>query len=109
MAAVPGTAMAAATVTPAVGVTRTPLAAASAWAGRRGARLPRSREATLLANRTAARAAGRPVAAAGAVESIEEWLAADTETDLETEKALACVSPACSANPCMVGEKLEMG
>lgn len=93
MAAVPGMAMAVATVTPAVGVTRTPLAAESELAGRRGGPLPRSREATLLVKRTAAQVAGLPEGAEGAVGSIEEWPAADTEMDLEI-KSKSCVNPA---------------
>jgi len=81
MEAVPGMAMAAATVTPAVGVRRTLLAVASAWAGRRGGPPPRLREATPLVMGTAARAAERPAVAAAVVESIEGWPAAVTEKD----------------------------
>lgn len=83
MAAVPGMAMAVVTVTPAVGVTHTHLAVVSEWAGRRGARLPLSREATLLVIRTAAQAVEGHAAAAVAIDLIEGWLAADTELDLE--------------------------
>lgn len=90
MAAVPGTDTAVATVTPAAGATRTPLAAASEWADWSGGRPPRpSREATLLAMRTAARAAGRPAVAGVAAEaagSITGSLAADTEMDLRKEE-----------------------
>ena len=81
MAAVPGMAMAVATVIPAVGVIPIPLAVGNEWAGKKEGQLPQSREATLLVKRTAAQVAGRLVAAAGAVESIEEWPAADTEMD----------------------------
>lgn len=84
MAAAPGMAMAAVTITPAVGVNHIHLAAVSEWAGRRGARLPLSREATLLAIRTAIQVAEGHVVAAVAIEPIGEWLAADTELNLET-------------------------
>lgn len=83
MAAVPGMAMAVVTVTPAVGVTHIPLAVVSEWAGRRGGQLPLSREATLLVIRTAAQAAEHFVAAAVAVVLIEEWVAADTDMDMD--------------------------
>lgn len=83
MAAVPGMAMAVVTVTPAVGVTNTHLAVASEWAGRRGARLPLLREATLLVIRTAAQVVEGHVVAVVAIDPIEGWLAADTELDLE--------------------------
>lgn len=82
MAAVPGMAMAVVTVTPAVGVTHTHLAVVSEWAGRRGAQLPLSREATLLVIRTAAQVVEGHVVAVAAIVPIEEWLAADTELDL---------------------------
>lgn len=83
MAAVPGMAMAVVTVTPAVGVTHIHLAVVSEWAGRRGAQLPLSREATLLVIHTAAQAVEGHVVAVVAIELIEEWLAADTELNLE--------------------------
>lgn len=89
MEAVPGTAaMAVATVTPAVGVRLpTPLAVASALAGRSGGPPPRSREATLLVTGTAARdaeqAAERPAVVAAAAASIEGWPAAVTETKMD--------------------------
>lgn len=80
MAAVPETAMAVATVTRAVAASPIRLAAGSAaWAGPRGAPLPRSREATLLVTRTPAQVAEPPVAPAGALGWIEGWPAADTE------------------------------
>lgn len=89
MEAVPGTAaMAVATVTPAVGVRlHTPLAVASALAGRSGGPPPQSREATLLVTGTAARdaeqAAERPAVVAAAAASIEGWPAAVTETKMD--------------------------
>lgn len=83
MAAVPGMAMAVVTVTPAVGVTHTHLAVVSEWAGRIGAQLPLSREATLLVIRTAAQVVEGHVVAVAAIEPIEEWLAADTKMDME--------------------------
>lgn len=83
MAAVPGMAMAVVTVTPAVGATHTHLAVVSEWAGRRGAQLPLPREATLLVIRTAAQVAEGHVVAVVGIEPIGEWLAADTELDLE--------------------------
>jgi len=79
MEAVPGMAMAAVTVTPAVGVIHIHLAVVIEWAGRRGGRLPLSREATLLAIRTAAQVVEHLAGAAGEIELTEEWLAADTE------------------------------
>lgn len=88
MAAVPGMAMAVATVTPAVGVTHIHLAVASEWAGRRGAQLPLAREATLLVTRTAAQVVEGHAVAVAAVDPIEEWLAADTELDLEITRKL---------------------
>lgn len=84
MAAVPGMAMAVVTVTPAVGVTNIHLAVVSEWADRKGAQLPLSREATLLVIHTAAQVAEGHVVAVVAIGLIEEWLAADTELDLET-------------------------
>lgn len=82
MAAVPGMAMAVVTVTPAVGVTNTHLAVVTEWAGRKGARPPLLTEVTPLVTHTPAQAAeGRAAAAAAATESIEEWLATDTEVD----------------------------
>lgn len=83
MAAVPGMAMAVVTVTPTVGVTLIHLAVVSEWADRIGAQLPLPREATLLVTRTTAQVVEGHVVAVVAVESIEEWLAADTELDLE--------------------------
>lgn len=83
MAAVPGMAMAVVTVTPAVGVTHIHLAVVSDWAGRRGAQLPLLREATLLVIHTAAQVVEGHAVAAVATDPIEEWLAADTELDLE--------------------------
>lgn len=83
MAAVPGMAMAVVTVTPAVGVTHIHLAVVSEWAGRRGAQLPLSREATLLVIHTAARVEEGHAVVVGAIDLIEEWVAADTELDLE--------------------------
>jgi len=83
LAAVPGMAMAVVTITPAVGVNRIHLAVASDWAGRRGARLPLPREATLLVIRTAAQVVEGHVVGAVAIDLIEGWLAADTELDLE--------------------------
>jgi len=83
MAAVPGMAMAVVTVTPAVGVTHIHLAVVSDWAGRIGAQLPLSREATLLVIRTAAQVVEGHVVAVAAIEPIEEWLAADIEMDME--------------------------
>lgn len=83
MAAVPGMAMAVVTVTPAVGVTHIHLAVVSEWAGRRGAQLPLLIEATLLVIHTAAQVVEGHEVAAEAIEPIGEWLAADTELDLE--------------------------
>lgn len=83
MAAVPGMAMAVVTVTPAVGVTHIHLAVESEWAGRRGARLPLSIEATLLVIHTAAQVVEGHVVVGAAIDPIEEWVAADTELDLE--------------------------
>lgn len=83
MAAVPGMAMAVVTVTPAVGVTHIHLAVVSEWAGRIGAQLPLSREATLLVIHTAAQVVVGHVVAVAAIEPIEEWLAADTKMDME--------------------------
>lgn len=83
MAAVPGMAMAVVTVTPAVGVTHTHLAVVSEWAGRIGAQLPLSREATLLVIHTAAQVVEGHVVAVATIEPIEEWLAADTKMDME--------------------------
>lgn len=83
MAAVPGMAMAVVTVTPAVGVTHIHLAVESEWAGRRGAQLPLAREATLLVIRTTAQVVECHAVAVGAIDPIEEWLAADTEVDLD--------------------------
>lgn len=82
MAAAPGTAMAVVTVTPAVGVTRTLRAVEKEWVGRKGARPPLAREATLLVTRMAQVVEGLAVAVV-AVGLIEEWLAADTKMDLE--------------------------
>lgn len=96
MAAVPETAMAVVTVTRAVAPSPIRLAAGSAaWAGPRGARLPRSREATLLVTRTAAQVVGPPGGVEGAAPAptvppgwIEEWPAPDTEQnkDNQTQK-----------------------
>ena len=83
MEAVPGMAMAAVTVTPAVGVIHIHLAVVIEWAGRRGAQLPLLREATLLVIRTAAQVVEGHVGAVAAVEPIGEWLAADTKMDME--------------------------
>lgn len=91
MAAVPGMAMAVVTVTPAVGVTHIHLAVVSEWAGRRGARLPLLREATLLVIHTAARVV-EGLAVAVAIDPIEEWVAADTELDLEVALKQTLVS-----------------
>lgn len=99
MAAAPGMAMAVVTVSPAVGVTHTHLAVASEWAGRRGARLPLSREATLLAIRTAAQVAEGHVAGEAAIGPIEGWLAADTETGLGKTRSSKPWSR-CTANEC---------
>lgn len=85
MAAVPGMDMAVVTVTPAVGVTHTHLAVVSEWAGRKGAQLPLSREATLLVIHTAAQVVEGHAVAVVEIEPIEEWLAADTKMDLEME------------------------
>lgn len=92
MAAVPGMAMAVVTVTPTVGVTHIHLAVVSEWAGRIGAQLPLPREATLLVTRTAAQVVEGHVVAVVAVEPIEEWLAADTELDLEISLKQTLVS-----------------
>lgn len=92
MAAVPGMAMAVVTVIPAVGVTRIHLAVVSEWAGRRGAQPPLLREATLLVIRTAAQVVEGHAGAVGAIEPIEEWLAADTELDLEIASKQTLVS-----------------
>lgn len=92
MAAAPGMAMAVVTVTPAVGVNHIHLAGVSEWAGRRGAQLPLSREATLLVIHTAAQVVEGHVVAVVAIEPIEEWLAADTELDLETKLKQTLVS-----------------
>lgn len=102
MAAVPGTAMAVVTVTPAVGVTLIHLAVVSEWAGRRGARLPLLREATLLVIHTAAQVAEGHVVAVGAIVLIEEWLAADTELDLEI--TLKQNKSPCTVNKCFLEE-----
>lgn len=91
MAAVPGMAMAVVTVTPAVGVTHIHLAVVSEWAGRRGAQLPLLREATLLAIHTAAQVV-EGLAVAVAIDPIEEWVAADTELDLEVALKQTLVS-----------------
>lgn len=82
MEAAPGMAMAVVTVTPAVGVTLIHLAVVSEWAGRKGAQLPLLREATLLVTHMAQVVEGHAVAVV-AVELIGEWLATDTEMDLE--------------------------
>lgn len=82
MAAAPGMAMAVVTVTPAVGVTHIHLAVVSEWADRKGAQLPLLREATLLVTHTAQVVEGHAVAVV-AIELIGEWLATDTEMDLE--------------------------
>lgn len=88
MAAVPGMAMAVVTVTPAVGVTHIHLAVVNEWAGRIGALLPLSIEATLPVIHTAAQVVEALVVAVVAVDLIEEWVAADTKLDLEiTTKA----------------------
>lgn len=92
MAAAPGMAMAVVTVTPAVGVNHIHLAVVSEWAGRRGAQLPLSREVTLLVIRTAAQVVEGHVVVVVAIEPIEEWLAADTELDLETTLKQTLVS-----------------
>lgn len=86
MAAAPGTDMAVATVIPAVGATRTPLAAVSVWAGRSGGPHPHSREAILLGS-TAVPVVGHLVAAAAAEAAgpIEESLEADTDKGLGNE------------------------
>lgn len=91
MAAVPGMAMAVVTVTPAVGVTHIHLAVVSEWAGRRGAQLPLLREATLLVIHTAAQVV-EGLAVAVAIDPIEEWVAADTELDLEVTLKQTLVS-----------------
>lgn len=91
MAAVPGMAMAVVTVTPAVGVTHIHLAVVSEWAGRIGAQLPLSREATLLVIRTAAQVVEGHVVVVAAIEPIEEWLAADTEMDITLKQTLVFV------------------
>lgn len=83
MAAVPGMAMAVVTVTPAVGVTHIHLAVVNEWADRRGARPPLSIEATLPVIRTAAQVVEGLAVAVVAVDLIEEWVATDTELDLE--------------------------
>lgn len=83
MAAVPGMAMAVVTVTPAVGVTHIHLAVVSEWAGKRGAQLPLSIEATLRVIHTAAQVVEGHVVVEAAIDLIEEWVAADTELDLE--------------------------
>lgn len=98
MAAVPGMAMAVVTVTPAVGVTHIHLAVVSEWAGRRGAQLPLLREATLLVI-TAAQVVEGHVVAVGAIGPIEEWLAADTELDLEI--SLKQNKSPCTVNKCL--------
>lgn len=98
MAAVPGMAMAVVTVTPAVGVTHTHLAVVSEWAGRKGAQLPLLREATLLVIHTAAQVVEAHVVAVVAIDPIEEWLAADTELDLEIILKQTLVS--CTVNKC---------
>lgn len=88
MAAVPGMAMAVVTVTPAVGVTHIHLAVVNEWAGRIGALLPLSIEATLPVIHTAAQVVEALEVAVVAVDLIEEWVAADTKLDLEiTTKA----------------------
>jgi len=81
-AAAPGMAMAVVTVTPAVGVTHIHLAVVSELADRKGARPHLLREATLLVTRTVAQIVEGHVVAVVAIESIGEWLAADTETGL---------------------------
>lgn len=78
MAAVPGMDMAVATVTPAVGASRTLLAAPSARPGKT------LREATLLAN-TAAQAEAH-LGAVELIEQIEEWTEIGTEMDSVLEK-----------------------
>lgn len=83
MAAVPGMAMAVVTVTPAVGVTHIHLPVVSEWAGRKGAKLPQLREATLLVIRTAAQVVEGHEVAVEAIEEIEEWPGTDTEMDME--------------------------
>lgn len=92
MAAAPGMAMAVVTVTPAVGVTHIHLAVASEWAGRKGAPLPLPREATLLVTRMAAQVVEVHVVVVVVLELIEEWLAADTELDLEITSRQTLVS-----------------
>lgn len=92
MAAVPEMAMAVVTVTPAVGVIHTLLAVVSEWAGRRGAQLPLLTEATHLAIHTAAQVVEGHVGVVGAVDLIEEWLAADTELDWKSYKNKHSVS-----------------
>lgn len=83
MAAVPGMAMAVVTVTPAVGVTHIHLAVVNEWAGRIGALLPLSIEATLPVIHTTAQVVEGLVVAVVAVDPIEEWAAADTKLDLK--------------------------
>lgn len=106
MEAVPGMAMAAVTVTPAVGVIHIHLAVVIEWAGRRGGQLPLSREATLLVIRTAAQVVEHLAGAAGEIELIEEWLAADTEMDMGITSKQALM-PSSSVNTCNVGRKVE--
>lgn len=82
MVAVPGMAMAVVTVTPAVGVTHIHLAVVNVWAGKTGARLLLWKGVTLLVIHTAQVVEGHEVAAVVA-DLIEEWVATDTELDLE--------------------------
>lgn len=107
MAAVPGMAMAVVTVTPAVGVTHTHLAVVNEWAGRIGALLPLSIEATLPVIHTAAQVVEGLVVAVVAVDPIEEWAAADTKLDLKitTKENITCP---CTVKNCFGwGKKFE--
>lgn len=83
MVAVPGMAMAVVTVTPAVGVTHIHLAVVSVWAGKTGARLLPWKGVTLLVIHTTAQVVEGHEVAAVAADLIEEWVATDTELDLE--------------------------
>lgn len=83
MVAVPGMAMAVVTVTPAVGVTHIHLAVVSVWADKTGAQLLLWRGVTLLVIPTMAQVEEGHEVAAVAVALIEEWVATDTELDLE--------------------------
>lgn len=83
MVAVPGMAMAVVTVTPAVGVTHIHLAVVSVWAGKTGAQLLLWRGVTPLVIPTMAQVVEGHEVAAEAADLIEEWVATDTELDLE--------------------------